>query len=174
MTYTLEELLQRVEKEPVVATYTQQQEKAFKRIQSWIRVRERSTHECFTRLKDEGFSKHDATSAIGRAVKCGLLDNKRYADALVRTRFRQGRGLYSIEQELSILGMQFEDVLDYSHDLVQQCCEPELERAYQVLEKHPIRAKHKQSAAFRRLVGKGFSRDIALQASRNFVQNMYP
>ena len=50
--------------------------------------------------------------------------------------------------------------------------EPEVERALELLRRKPPRAKNVRDAAFRRLVMKGYSHDIAATASRLFVESL--
>ena len=55
-------------------------------------MREQSSSALRSRLVREGFPEGAACAAVERAVACGLVDDRRYADVLVRSRLAQGRG----------------------------------------------------------------------------------
>ena len=83
----------------------EEEEKAFSRISRLVASRERCACELEKRLVQDGFSERDAQSAIARAVSCGMVDDLRYADILVRSRVSQGRGRAGIEEELNRCGI---------------------------------------------------------------------
>lgn len=140
-------------------------ERAFRRIERLACVREQASEALRRRLARDGFSAEAAEAAVGRAVSCGLVDDRRYADVLVRSRLAQGRGVQGIRAELASLGIEppcedgFAGGLSDDHD-------SEVERALGVLERKPPRAKNARAAAYRRLMQKGFGAAVSTAAAR--------
>lgn len=152
--------------EPIVREASEGQEKAFAKVQRLACVRERCESELRARLAREGFSVEDADAAIRRAVACGLVDDMRYAEVLVRSRVAQGRGRRGIEDELSRIGIDAQSVAGWPHDFFPEDGREEVQRALELLRRKPPRAKNARAAAFRRLVGKGYSQQVAYDAAR--------
>ena len=140
-------------------------ERAFRRIERLACAREQASEALRRRLARDGFSAEAAEAAVGRAVSCGLVDDRRYADVLVRSRLAQGRGVQGIRAELASLGIEppcedgFAGGLSDDHD-------SEVERALGVLERKPPRAKNARAAAYRRLMQKGFGAAVSTAAAR--------
>ena len=80
-------------------------EKAFRKIERLACAREQASAALRRRLVREGFSEEDAAAAVARAVACGLVDDRRYADVLVRSRLARGKGRRGIAAELAELGI---------------------------------------------------------------------
>lgn len=80
---------------------------AFKKIERLVKVRDRSVLEVRNRLHRDGFVADVVDAAIDRALSVGYLDDARFADVLVRSRLRSGKGylayFVSFELTLSIL-----------------------------------------------------------------------
>ena len=142
---------------------------AMRKIERLCLMREQASKQLLQRLVKDGFSEDVAACAVDRAVRCGLVDDMRFAGVLVRCRVAAGKGRAGIERELASL-----DIDPYSVDefvaLLQQGDSSELERAVSLLEKKPPRAKNAREAAFRRLCSKGFSSDIASRAARLWIE----
>ena len=81
-------------------------ERAFRKIERLACSREQASEALRRRLARDGFSAEAAEAAVGRAVSCGLVDDRRYADVLVRSRLAQGRGVQGIRAELASLGIE--------------------------------------------------------------------
>lgn len=143
---------------------------AFQRIVRLVSVRDRSQAELARRLSQEGYESEAAAHALERAARCGLVDDLRFADAFVRGRISQGRGIAGIERELSEYGIEARSLDDWPEAFFPNGENDELERALRILEKKPPRAKNVRDAAYRRLVGKGFSSDVAQRAARRWVE----
>ena len=171
MPYITHELLAGVALEPVVAVIPDSQEKSFTKIQRLVAVRERCSKELRERLVRDGFSSEDAYAAVDRALACGLVDDLRFGAILARSRISQGRGKAGIVSELERLGILAADIPEWPEAFFQDE-EPEVERALELLRRKPPRAKNVRDAAFRKLVMKGYSHDIAATASRLFVESL--
>lgn len=144
-------------------------EYAFKRLTRLCLQQERSSKEVLQRLENLGFSEAVSMRAIQRAKSCGLLDDLRYAEILVRSRISQGRGLKGIERELLQVGINPEDVSEYQDALSEIDGDAEYRRAMKFLSSHPPKAKNVRDSAYRKLINKGFSSHIAAQAAKTWA-----
>ena len=102
---------------------------------------------------------------MGRALACGLVDDARYAEVLVRSRLSQGRGAQGIAAELESLGIDASVVPGWPEEFAVDH-ESEVARALALLDRKPPRAKNKRDAAYRRLAQKGFGASVASTAAR--------
>lgn len=162
--------LANVRPEPVVVPISEGEERAFLKIQRLCGVRERCASELRDRLLRDGFARPDAEAAIARAVKCGLVDDLRYADVLVRSRISQGKGRAGIASELDRAGIDVCSLPGWPEEYFDDEALPELERALEMLRRKPPRAKDVRAAAFRRLVSKGYGQDVAYSAARRYAE----
>lgn len=146
-------------------------EKAKKKIERLCAVRERCTSEMAQRLQRDGFPESVSHEAIAWAVRCGFIDDARFAEVFVRSRLAAGKGTAGISRELTSLGIDPQTVellADYEvlgHD-------NEVLRALDLLRRKPPRAKNARDAAYRRLIQKGFSSDVASSAAREWVESL--
>ena len=69
---------------------------AFRKIERLCLVRERASEQLRQRLAREGFEAEAVEAALDRALACGLVDDGRFADVLVRSRLAQGLSLIHI------------------------------------------------------------------------------
>ncbi|MEG0990043.1 MAG: RecX family transcriptional regulator [Gordonibacter sp.] len=139
--------------------------RAFRKIERLCNVREQASEQLRRRLVRDGFSEAATEAAIVRALGCGLVDDARFAEVLVRCRLAAGKGMQGIERELSSLGIEPSSVSGWP-DEFSTGEESEIERALALLERKPPRAKNQRDAAYRRLAQKGFSASIATTAAR--------
>ena len=142
------------------ASAADEAERAFRKIERLALAREQASAALRARLAREGFAPEAAEAAVDRALSCGLVDDARYAEVLVRSRLSQGRGAQGIAAELDasvVPGWPEEFAVDH---------ESEVERALALLDRKPPRAKNRRDAAFRRLVQKGFGASVASTAAR--------
>lgn len=144
-------------------------ENAFQRLVRLCNQQERSSSEVKQRLLRIGFSEDNATAAVERAVRCGLVDDARYADILVRSRVSQGRGLSGIATELKKQGIDPDEVQAYADALEEIDDEQELQRAIEFLNRHPSHSKNLVASAYRKLVTKGYRSSIALEAAKRWA-----
>lgn len=145
-------------------------EAAMRKIERLCSLREQASSALRERLVRDGFSEKVAEEAVGRAVECGLVDDARFADVLVRCRLAAGKGCAGIARELASHGIDPAGVESYL-DAAEAGTDTELARALELLERKPPRAKNAREAAYRRLVGKGFSSSIASSAARTWWES---
>ena len=145
-------------------------EAAMRKIERLCSLREQASAALRERLVRDGFSEKVAEKAVGRAVECGLVDDARFADVLVRCRLAAGKGCAGSARELASHGIDPAHVESYL-DAAEAGSDAELSRALDLLERKPPRAKNAREAAYRRLVGKGFSSSIASSAARTWWES---
>lgn len=138
---------------------------AMRKIERLCSMREQASKQLFQRLVRDGFSEKVANSAISRALSCGLVDDMRFADVLVRCRVAAGKGCAGIARELSALDIDPLSVDEFVK-LSESDESVELDRALALLMRKPPRAKNAREAAYRKLVTKGYSAEISSRASR--------
>ena len=132
---------------------------AFRKIERLCLVRERASEQLRQRLARGGFEAEAVEAALDRALACGLVDDGRFADVLVRSRLAQGRGRRGIAAELESLGIDADSVEALA-------AAGEVDRALALLDRKPPRAKNRRDAAYRRLAQKGFSASVSSSAAR--------
>lgn len=140
-------------------------DEAFRKILRWASVRERSSAYVRERLLRDEFSEQAADEALERAIRVRAVDDRRYADALVRTTLAAGRGLRRAEEEIRGLGIHPEELESWTEHQ-EAGRDAEVGRALEVLRRRPPRARAAREAAFRKLVGQGYSTDVASTAAR--------
>lgn len=142
-------------------------EAAFRRLERWAARSEQASAPLRARLVRAGYTESAASRAVERAVRCGLVDDARFAEVLVRSRLSQGRGRQGIAAELSRAGIDPQtrgELYDYDE-------QEELSRALRLLDARPPGAKNLRAAAYRRLVGKGYASHIASRAARLWCED---
>ena len=136
-------------------------DEAYRKIIKLASHRERSSRMLLERLTRDGFSPDAALAALDRAQRVGIVDDRRYADILLRSRLASGYGREGIRRELDELGITAEELESWYTEE-----QDELSRALAFLERKPPTAKNKRDAAYRKLVAKGYASDIASSAAR--------
>ena len=145
-------------------------ERAFRKIERLACSREQASEALRRRLAREGFDEAAIEAALSRALACGLVDDRRYADVLVRSRLSQGRGKRGIAAELADLGIDPDCVVALDDPAGSGDDASEVERALAVLDRKPPRSKNRRDAAYRRLVQKGFGASVASTAARQWCE----
>ena len=140
---------------------------AFSRIVRLCSVRDRSVFELKDRLAQEGFDEVESQAAVDRAVACGLVDDVRFADSFIRGRLARGKGMQGIERELKARGIDASALPGWPDEYCSSD-DSERDRALAVLKAAPPRAKNVRDSAFRKLINKGFSSDVAASAAREW------
>lgn len=153
--------------EPAVDAADEQQ-RAFRKIERLCLVREQASAQLRSRLARDGFGPEAIEGALRRALGCGLVDDGRFADVLVRSRLSQGKGRRGIVAELASLGIDADGVEALAAG--DDGDEDEVARALALLERRPPRARNPRDAAYRRLVQKGFSSSAASSAARRWTE----
>lgn len=145
--------------------------RAKKKIERLCAVRERCTSEVAKRLQRDDFPEDVVDEAVAWAVRCGFIDDARFADVFTRSRLAAGKGTAGISRELASFGIDPQTVesLTDHEDLGR---DNEIKRALDLLHRKPPRAKNARDAAYRRLVQKGFSSDVASSAAREWFESL--
>ena len=143
---------------------------AFKKIERLVKVRDRSTHEVIQRLLKDNFEQDAISSAIDKALQCGYLDDGRFADVLIRSRLRAGKGLTGIVAELKRNGINPEYDLDNFPDAYLALFPNQKDSAIALLCKKPPRAKNKLQAAYAKLIRSGYPSSLASEAAREWYR----
>ena len=146
-------------------------ERAFRKIERLAAMREQASTLLRTRLVREGFSADAVEQALVRALACGLVDDVRYAEVLVRSRVSQGCGAQGIAAELDGLGIDIACVPGWPDEFPVEH-DDEVARALALLERKPPRAKNRRDAAYRRLAQKGFGASVASTAARLWSESL--
>ncbi len=102
---------------------------------------------------------------MGRALACGLVNDARYAEVLVRSRLSQGRGAQGIAAELES-SASTRPSCPAGPKSSRSTTRARWHRALALLDRKPPRAKNKRDAAYRRLAQKGFGASVASTAAR--------
>ena len=165
-----DEFLSKLVREPVVVRVSEDQEKAFAKIARLSAARDRCSHELVERLERDGFSADDAHAAIERAMACGLVDDIRYAETLIRSRLSQGKGRAGIENELAAAGIAVYDIPGWPDEYFPSDGLSEEDRAFELLCKKPPRSKNVYASACRKLASRGFSSDAVFAAARRYAR----
>lgn len=147
-----------------------EEREAFKKIARLVKVRDRSVCEVRNRLQREGYSEGASRAAIDKALSVRFLDDARFADVLVRSRLRAGKGLPGIERELKSHGINPEEILvDYPEGYLEDApCQEDA--AFALLCRKPPRAKNAKQAAYAKLVRAGYSASVATEATKRWWQ----
>lgn len=140
---------------------------AMDKIAALVNVRERTAKECRRRLIEAGYEHDVAMRAVESALRCGLIDDKRYAAALIKGKVHQGWGKRKILMRLEEDGVSYEDIAACS-DLFASPDE-EYERAMYELAKKSARSQNPRATLTRRLLQKGYSMDLATRVVSDFM-----
>lgn len=140
-------------------------EQAFRRIERLQAPRDHAVEELRQRLLREKYAADAVEEALARAVRCGLLDDMRFAETLVRSRLAADRGARGIEAELEGWGIDPGSVEWPEADEYD-----EVERALALLERKPPRSKNQREGAYRRLMQKGYGSSVAATAARRWAE----
>ena len=143
---------------------------AFKKIERLVKVRDRSTHAVIQRLLKDNYEQDAISSAIDKALRCGYLDDVRFADVLIRSRLRAGKGLTGIVAELKRNGINPEYDLDSFPDAYLALFPNQKDSAIALLCKKPPRAKNRLQAAYAKLIRSGYPSSLASEAAREWYR----
>jgi len=129
-----------------------------------VAARERSVQETRKRLLEKGYSQEASSCAVERALGCGLLDDQRFAQDLIKDRLSAGWGKRRIEADLYRFGIAKGEIEGYPEAFFSD--DEQLEQALIALSKHRSRSKNPRQAAYNHLISKGYSSNIASAAIR--------
>lgn len=145
-------------------------EAALARVYRSLAASEQSSHKLRRKMESEGYPSDSIEYALERAMTIGALDDERYCNMLVRSTLNQGKGVQKCLKEIESLNidpMQLESYIEYLNNDDFS----EIDRALDFLERHPTKAKDIRGSAFRKLVSKGFSFEIASKASEEYSRS---
>lgn len=143
--------------------------KGHAKIERLLVVRDRSSHEIRKRLKQDDFPDKVINALLERCLASGLLDDMRFAETLIRSRLRSGKGIVGITYDLRSYGINEQHIPGYPERFLDDAPD-QFMTAKALLESHPPTAKNKRQAAYVKLIRKGFSSDIAQRASREWYE----
>ncbi len=157
--------------EPLQLPHEEQVRKAFDIILQAASAREVSSAKMTAKLLGKGFSPEASAEALGQAQQIGAVDDIRYCNCLIRSTLSQGKGLSFALREVERLGIAPESLEAY-----QAFQEEEeagmVERALELLRRHPTRSKNVRGAAYKKLISKGYSLDVASDASLAYAKEV--
>ena len=147
------------------ASADDERKRAWQKILRMASIRELSSAKARERLSRDGYSDTIIEETMARALDLRIIDDLRYADALVRMRLATGKGIAPVLREIESLGVDLELVDSYQEHL-SLGEEADLERAIMLLKSKPPRSKNRREGAYRRLVQAGFNASTASRAAR--------
>lgn len=133
------------------------------RAMQYVASRERSVHELRSRLLRDGYSAAMVSEIVDRYTELQIVDDTRYAESWVRQRIAAGYGPRRIAQELSQRGIDPQLVAE----VVRSAGDDEVDdvsRARASLKGARPHDRKDRERLIRRLVGRGFSLGVALEA----------
>lgn len=144
-------------------------EKAFRKIELLLSVRDRSVLEITNRLIREKFSQSAIHESIDRALRCGYLNDDRFADGFIRSKLRASKGVPGIIRDLRDHGIDASLIPGFP-DVFLEDSGSQLETAIRLLQRKPPRAKNQRQAAYAKLIRNGYSSNVASQAVRAWIE----
>lgn len=147
----------------------EEKDAAYAKILRCVSACEQSSVRIRKKLEAAGYADKAIDDALERAFKTGALDDHRYAECLVRSHMMAGKGMEHAKREIISLGICLDDVEAYREYLAAGE-DAQIEAACDFLARHPSRAKDQRSAAFRKLLNKGYSMDMASKAVTRWIE----
>jgi len=135
---------------------------ALERALRLLNYRERSVSEMRGRLRADGYTESTIDGLLERLVELQLIDDRRFAGCLVRSKRMSGWGSVRIERALQDAGISEQNALEALAD------DPgsEYERARAIASRRPIPDRQAMEKTLARLIRKGFRFDVALRAAK--------
>lgn len=144
--------------------------KAMEKINVLVGVRERTVKEIRERLGKAGFTPEEVDDAVSSALRVNLINEERYARSFIRGKTHAGWGRYKIVQRLHAAGLDDEVIRACEDEFASK--ESELERAMRELSKRRANSKDPYATYMRRLVGRGFSHEVASRAVKEHMASL--
>lgn len=154
---------------PRLMDHLSPEERAYQKILKLASVKERSTNQLRARLERDGFNLEAIESALERAERNGVVDDARYADFYVRSRLSCGKGSAGIARDLERLDIDPACIPTFQEHLEEGCASEE-DRAFAFLQRKPPHSKNQREGAFRKLVGQGYSAQVASSVARRWSE----
>lgn len=141
---------------------------AFGKIERLLAVRDRSVTETRSRLQRDHYTERAIAESLERALRCGYLDDVRFAEGFIRMRLRASKGINGIVRDLK--GHQIDAyAIPGFPDVFLEEQGSQLDNAIRLLERKPPRAKNKKQAAYAKLIRNGFSSSVASSAVKTWI-----
>lgn len=141
---------------------------AFGKIERLLAVRDRSVTETRSRLQRDHYTERAIAESLERALRCGYLDDVRFAEGFIRMRLRASKGINGIVRDLK--GHQIDAyAIPGFPDVFLEEQGSQLDNAIRLLERKPPRAKNKKQAAYAKLIHNGFSSSVASSAVKTWI-----
>ena len=151
--------------------YDNDPESAFRKIERLLSVRDRSITEIRNRLQRDRFTEYAISEALDRAIRCGYLDDDRFADGFIRSRLRASKGINGIVRDLKNHHIDAYAIPGFPDSFIEEQGS-QLDNAVRLLQRKPPRAKNKQQAAYAKLIRNGFSSSVASAAVKRWVEEL--
>lgn len=148
--------------------YDNDPESAFRKIERLLSVRDRSVHEMRDRLRRDRFTEQATNEALERALRCGYLDDGRFADGFIRSRLRAAKGVDGIVRDLKMHEIDAYTIPGFPDTFLEEQGS-QFDNALRLLQRKPPRAKNRQQAAYAKLIRNGFSSAIASSAVKAWI-----
>ena len=135
---------------------------AMERIAALVNMRDYSEHDFKRKLRLDGYASSTVEACVQRAKELRLIDDRRYADAYIRSKVSQGWGRSRIERELSAHGIAAADVAGWPEEYLSG--DAEAERAYELAKRRPLKGSNDYERLMRYLCGRGYAPGVASSA----------
>ena len=133
-----------------------------------LAVHDRSVTETRSRLQRDHYTERAIAESLERALRCGYLDDARFAEGFIRMRLRASKGINGIVRDLK--GHQIDAyAIPGFPDVFLEEQGSQLDNAIRLLERKPPRAKNKKQAAYAKLIRNGFSSSVASSAVKTWM-----
>lgn len=129
-----------------------------------LAYRARSRFELRKRLVDDGYPVELASAVVKRIAELGYLDDRAFAESLVRMKMASGWGERKIRRALLEKGV--DDVLIDEVWAEYLGVDDEFERALQLVTGKPCATRKERDRLLRRIVSRGFSPGVAYSVLR--------
>lgn len=140
---------------------------ARERVVRLLERRDYATKEVRERLEREGFDKHVAREVCERAVRIGLINDKRFAEFFVRAKVASGWGMERIVRELGMRGIDAHELEGWPYEYLDP--DEELVRAIDIASRKRVKEPNAYAKLVRFLVGRGFAYGVATSAARRVL-----
>lgn len=141
---------------------------AFNKIERLLAVRDRSVAETRSRLQRDHYPERAITESLERALRCGYLDDVRFAEGFIRMRLRASKGINGIVRDLKRHQIDAYAIAGFPDAFLEEQGS-QLDNAIRLLERKPPRAKNKKQAAYAKLIRNGFSSSVASSAVKAWI-----
>lgn len=133
------------------------------RIERLINRREYTADEIGRKLAEDGYTSETTELCVQKACDIGLISNRRFADAFIRSKLSAGWGVDRVVRELAQRGIDVDELVGWPYEYVDP--DDEVERATSLAQKRNAMRPHTFPKLVRYLCGRGFRTGVAVQAA---------